>query len=78
MTFYSYVFKSDGVVLGNKEFGRGTSAGKKGWDGLKNSVVFTWGFLEMVLWFWVSGSFALSIPVLLSLQWDWWDPKQDF
>lgn len=22
-------------------------------QGLKNSMVFTWGFVEMVLWFWV-------------------------
>lgn len=22
-------------------------------QGLKNSLVFTWGFVEMVLWFWV-------------------------
>ena len=26
-------------------------------QGLKNSVVFTWGFVEMVLWFWVGLSF---------------------
>ena len=24
-----------------------------GWDGLNNSVLFTWGFVEMLLWFWV-------------------------
>lgn len=32
-------------------------------QGLKNSVVFTWGFVEMVLWFWVGLSppfFSLS------------------
>lgn len=26
--------------------------------GLNNSVVFTWGFIEMVLWFWVSIPFG--------------------
>lgn len=26
-------------------------------QGLKNSMVFTWGFVEMVLWFWVGPSF---------------------
>lgn len=25
-------------------------------DELKNSVVFTWGFVEVICWFWVSGS----------------------
>ena len=25
-----------------------------GWDGLKNRIVFSWGFLEMMVWFWVS------------------------
>lgn len=27
---------------------------KAGWGGLNNSVVFTWGFVEMLVWFWVS------------------------
>lgn len=26
-------------------------------QGLKNSLVFTWGFVEMVLWFWVGLSY---------------------
>jgi hypothetical protein len=25
-------------------------------DGLRNSMLFTWAFLEMVTWFWVSYS----------------------
>lgn len=27
---------------------------KPGWNGLNNSVVFTWAFVEMLVWFWVS------------------------
>lgn len=26
----------------------------KGTDQLKNSLVFTWAFVEMLVWFWVS------------------------
>ena len=31
---------------------------KAGWDGLNNSVIFTWGFVEMLVWFWVSAPFV--------------------
>lgn len=58
MTFYSYVFKSGGVVLAGREFGKGGAKGKPGWDDLKNSLVFTWSFVEMLLWFWVSDFYA--------------------
>lgn len=27
---------------------------RRGWEVLNNSVVFTWGFVEMLVWFWVS------------------------
>lgn len=27
---------------------------RRGWDVLNNSVIFTWGFVEMLVWFWVS------------------------
>lgn len=30
-------------------------------QGLKNSVVFTWGFVEMVLWFWVGPFFSFLL-----------------
>lgn len=33
----------------------GYSYAGKGGEVLCNSVVFTWGFLEMLWWFWVSG-----------------------
>jgi len=49
LTGYSYLFKEDGPFA---------SSGKKytvnAGDQLKNSIIFTWGFLEMATWFWVS------------------------
>lgn len=32
-------------------------------EGLKNSVVFTWGFVEMVLWFWVGPFFSFLLTL---------------
>lgn len=37
----------------------GTGSGTE--YGLKNSVVFTWGFVEVVGWFWVSGGFFFHL-----------------
>ncbi|KAI9818223.1 MAG: hypothetical protein M1827_000848 [Pycnora praestabilis] len=48
ITGYTYTFKPGG--LGAKE-GAEYTAGAG--DNLKNNVVFTWGFVEMVCWFWV-------------------------
>ena len=36
-----------------------------------NSLVFTWGFLEMVFWFWVSEDFSLP-SVTASCMWKVW------
>lgn len=41
-------------MLAGREFGKGVTKEKTGWDDLKNSLVFTWGFVEMLVWFWVS------------------------
>lgn len=46
---YTYLFKPGGFLAGKGE-GRGWG------DELKNGVVFTWAFLEMLVWFWVSVS----------------------
>ena len=57
VTGFTYAWKPAGGALGGTGLG-GTNVGKgsAGWaDGLKNSVVFSWGFLEMIWWFWVSG-----------------------
>lgn len=45
VTGYSYAGKPEGLL--------GGKAGVQG-EVLCNSVVFTWGFLEMLWWFWVS------------------------
>jgi hypothetical protein len=50
LTGYTYMFKKGGV-LANAGSKYTTSAG----DNLKNSIVFTWGFLELAAWFWVCG-----------------------
>jgi hypothetical protein len=64
-TFYSYVFKPGGVALAGREFGKGVGKASAGWDDLKNRLVFTWGFVEMLVWFWVS---SVVVP-LLSFFW---------
>ena len=46
---YTYLFKPGGT--GGKSGGGYVSGAG---DELKNSVVFTWAFVEMMCWFWVS------------------------
>lgn len=53
VTGYSYAGKPGGLWGGGK-------LGKGGGEVLCNSVVFTWGFLEMLWWFWVSDCVCLS------------------
>lgn len=48
---YTYLFKPGGVFMAAS---RGGDGGLGVGDELKNSVVFTWAFLEMMGWFWVS------------------------
>ncbi|KAI9701381.1 MAG: hypothetical protein M1820_006472 [Bogoriella megaspora] len=43
LTGYSYLFKPSGAMFASKAPG----------DTLKNSLVFTWGFMEVAIWFWV-------------------------
>lgn len=62
LTAYSFAFKPGGMGLMGREFVKidHSAAGLLGegkGQGLKNSMVFTWGFVEMVLWFWVGPSF---------------------
>ena len=42
------------MYLGSKMAGEGTVGKTSGMDWLRNDVVFTWGFVEMVWLFWVS------------------------
>ncbi|OCL15316.1 hypothetical protein AOQ84DRAFT_329620 [Glonium stellatum] len=48
ITGYTYMFKDDGIFAA-KAAKYKPAAG----DNLKNSIVFTWGFLELSAWFWV-------------------------
>ncbi|KAF2255258.1 hypothetical protein BU26DRAFT_153164 [Trematosphaeria pertusa] len=48
VTGYTYTFK-EGGMLSSKGHAYAPGAG----DHLKNSIVFTWGFLELAAWFWV-------------------------
>ncbi|KAF2474890.1 uncharacterized protein BDR25DRAFT_340567 [Lindgomyces ingoldianus] len=47
VTGYTYIFKEGGAFAE-----RGQHSFQSG-DDLKNSIVFTWGFLELATWFWV-------------------------
>ena len=79
----SYVYgagvaEGGGQALGS---GGGVSSSKvkpvaAAWQGaVGNSLVFAWGFLELVFWFWVSRiSLILRTPSEL-LRWRLWDPR---
>lgn len=56
VTGYSYAGKPGGLLGGGGKLGKGGRGGEV----LCNSVVFTWGFLEMLWWFWVSDYVCLS------------------
>lgn len=45
---YVYLFKEDGA------FGSGSAAKASIGEPLQNSLVFTFGFFEIAMWFWVS------------------------
>ncbi|CAL3964287.1 unnamed protein product [Diplocarpon coronariae] len=48
LTFYSYAFSSTSPMYAS------TSYQASSWgEGLKNRVLFTWAFVEMITWFWV-------------------------
>jgi hypothetical protein len=48
LTAYTYIFKADGLGMVKGRFYK-PNAG----DNLKNGMIFTWSFLELVMWFWV-------------------------
>lgn len=57
VTGFSYVWKEGGVMGGG---GKGSGSGNGGMRGLvSNGFVFTWGFVEMMAWFWVSEVFLI-------------------
>ncbi|KAF2645435.1 hypothetical protein P280DRAFT_389968 [Massarina eburnea CBS 473.64] len=47
ITGYSYAFKEGGLFVETGQYTKGAG------HHLKNSVVFSWGFLELVFWFWI-------------------------
>jgi hypothetical protein len=55
LTGYAYLFK-EGGMLGNPE-GLVDSIGGPA-ENLQNSLVFSFGFLEIAVWFWVSASWS--------------------
>lgn len=60
VTGYTYIFKSSGAMAARGMAYR-TGAG----ENLKNSLVFTWGFVELAMWFWVSTSYSQQVLVAL-------------
>lgn len=48
ITFYSYVFGDSSPLYASTAYHASTWG-----EGLKNRVLFTWAFLEMITWFWV-------------------------
>jgi len=48
ITFYSYVFGDSSPLYASTTYHPSTWG-----EGLKNRVLFTWAFLEMITWFWV-------------------------
>jgi hypothetical protein len=47
ITGYTYLFKNDGMATQGKSYE--PSAG----DHLKNGLIFSWGFVEILIWFWI-------------------------
>jgi hypothetical protein len=62
LTGYVYLFKDDGI-FGSNSILRKTGPG----DLIRNSLVFTWAFMETAAWFWVSiGGDNIIISGMLS------------
>ncbi|KAH6612671.1 increased loss of mitochondrial DNA protein 1 [Boeremia exigua] len=49
LTGYTFLFKEGGIFGG----ARGIAYSKSPSSYLKNSVVFSWGFIELSMWFWI-------------------------
>ena len=48
ITFYSYFLSDSSPLYASKTYSASTWG-----EGLKNRVLFTWAFVEMITWFWV-------------------------
>lgn len=61
VSFFIYQSKPDAGKAAADRAVRGSASGEpSGLDQLKNRVVFTYGFMEMMFWFWVCLSFDSS------------------
>jgi hypothetical protein len=49
LTGYTFLFKEGGMFGPARGLGRSLGPGSY----LKNSVVFSWGFIELSVWFWI-------------------------
>ncbi|KAL9063542.1 MAG: hypothetical protein Q9157_008187 [Trypethelium eluteriae] len=63
VTGYTYLFKR-----GPETFGEAIKHTSGPADGLKNSLVFTWGFMEVTTWFWIYTSMRDEIRQLSNRQ----------
>ena len=53
ITAWSYASRNGGLFATRGEALRDGIAGP-GAEGIANGLVFTWGFLQLIMWFWVS------------------------
>lgn len=57
LTAYTYLFKEGGMLgPSSVPFGKASKG-----EPLQNSLVFTFGFMEIAAWFWVCSAFAWSL-----------------
>lgn len=47
ITAYTYLFKNDGLTKLGKSYKPNVG------DHLKNGLIFSWGFVEILMWFWI-------------------------
>jgi len=49
LTAYAYLFRPSGLAAVTTKYVKHAPQ-----NNLKNGVIFTWAFMELVMWFWVS------------------------
>jgi hypothetical protein len=49
LTIYSFLFSASSPLSGSSRY----TPSQWGGEGLKNRVLFTWAFLELITWFWI-------------------------
>jgi hypothetical protein len=62
LTAYTYVTRPGGLRVGRVlDTAIAPAMREEFAEGLSNSVVFSWAFLEIAFWFWVSGSAVVRV-----------------